>query len=207
MKKILCLLLFVTALVACENDTVTSDPGLQAVTNNEEYSEALKYEKWKPNHKTAYVANENVLYIMGETDSTSYVMKVPYSPSLFGKTIRLGKYRKVIDDKASNKDDAYAYYRLKNKSALNETFAFYSTQEEDKKGNIVDMGEVSFAPESEQIPGTITGTFYVNMLKEPLDEIQQKNYTDKQKQEHAALRSEKIFQEGVFYRIPFSLPK
>ncbi|MTG98035.1 MULTISPECIES: hypothetical protein [Myroides] len=217
MKKILGLLLVIAACIACENDTKNSDPGLQAYTNNEEYKEAVKYEKWKPERMTAYIANENVLYIMGETDSTSYVMKVPYSPSLFGKTIKLEEYRKVenggkqaniqFDNRESTKDDAYAYYRVKSKSSLDETFALYVTRGIDKNKNEVEMGEVYFAPEADQIPGTISGTFFANLIKEDLDETQQKNFTEKQKEEHAALQNTKIFQEGVFFRIPLELPR
>lgn len=207
MKKILGLLLLVFAFVSCENETDTNSPGMQAMANNEEFTAGFKYEVWRPDRIDAFVANESVLYLIGQTDSTAFTIRVPYRLEQ-GKTtmIELGD---VIEEtteegdlvksgvKSSNNDEAYAIYTVRD-NVDKTILATYKTND------ISNRGVVVLDKMEDQIPGTISGTFYVNLKKFPGKD---KLTTEQQIKYDKVLRDVKSFQDGYFFRIPMETAK
>lgn len=207
MKKILALVAIVFMMFSCANEVETSDPGLQALTNNEEYQDAFKYENWRPDFIYATLANEKVLQLRGETDTTRFTMRVPYfvdaqddnviilGPVVSEKVNELGLINSR-DLKPSNDDAAYGIYTLRDKYDRS-VIGRYTTNEADGSNN---YGRVIIYSAAKQTPGTISGEFYVNLDIDP--NSLGPNATVKQRERFEKLAKKKEFTKGYFFKVP-----
>ncbi|MHC5308614.1 hypothetical protein ACYSNM_00725 [Myroides sp. LJL116] len=207
MKKILGLLAIGFMIFSCANEVETSDPGLQALTNNEEYQGAFKYENWRPDFIYATLANEKILQLRGETDTTRFTMRVPYfvdqqednviilGPVVSEKVNESG----LIDSKdlkPSNDDAAYGIYTLRDKFDRS-VIGRYTTDSSDGTNN---YGRVIIYSAAKQTPGTISGEFHVNLDLDPTS--LGPNATEKQKERFQKLAKKKEFTKGYFFKVP-----
>lgn len=206
MRKVLGILLLTVGFFSCENESTTSDPGIQAMANNEEFTTGVKFETWRPQYNRASVNQDNVLSLVAETDSTRFVLRVPYT--LFSsdskKTLYLGETGKLGNQGETDRLAGYAqYYLLDNTDR--KVLGKYVTEDSNKE--IPDAGMVVFDPEDKQVPGTVSGTFYANLKKIEMSEDDKNKLTPAQKKRVEKLRDKKSFQDGVFFRIKLEAAK
>lgn len=206
MKKIFWVFACLFLLVACENEVETSDPGMQALSNNEDAQGAFVYEKWKPEFIYATLANGEVLQLRGETDTTRLTIRIPYDihPSedtviILGEQIVEGDSLDpgvlVTPIKASLMDAAYATYTLRDKFDR-QIVGRYQTKESESSDN---YGKVILYGLNKQTPGTVSGEFYINL---DLDTENSVPSNPKHKARFDKLAKKKEFTKGYFYRIP-----
>lgn len=214
MRKILAIFLLVMGFVSCENETKTSDPGIFAMANNEEFTTGVKFEDWRPDYFRASVNSDNILSLIADTDSTRFVLRVPYTvfSNDADKVLYLGDVGKLgVREGGVEGLAGYAQYQIMDgidKKVLGR-YATYDSNtviKDTVKGIVHSIienpGIVVFDKEEDQIPGTISGTFYANLQKEIMNEEDEKRLTPKQLLRVEKLRNSKSFQDGVFFRIP-----
>lgn len=201
MRKILAIFLLVMGFVSCENETKTSDPGIFAMANNEEFTTGVKFEDWRPDYFRASVNSDNILSLIADTDSTRFVLRVPYTvfSNDADKVLYLGDVGKLGPVDGVEGLAGYAQYQIMD-GIDKKVLGRYATHNSNKVIN--DPGYVIFDKEEDQIPGTISGTFYANLQKEIMNEEDEKRLTPKQVLRVKKLRNSKSFQDGVFFRIP-----
>ncbi|MHC5200869.1 hypothetical protein [Myroides sp. LJL119] len=206
MKKIIGLLACLFLLLACENDVETSDPGMQALTNNEDSQQAFVFQKWRPEFIYATLANESVLQLKGETDTTRFTIRIPYvihptedTVIILGERIHEGSASEndaiSKDIKASQVDAAYAIYTLRDKFDR-QIVGQYQTNQTDESNS---YGKVILYGLNKQMPGTISGEFYINLDLDTKNSIPS---NPKHKERFEKLAKKKEFTQGYFYRIP-----
>ena len=198
MKKVIGIVLMVLGFgfIACENETKTADPSIIAMVNNEEFTTGVKFETWRPQYTDLRVANENILYLKAETDTTMFTLRVPYafSNEEVDRTFAFGD---VVPVDVSDLKTAFAQYIVYDK-VTKAPIAIYKTAE-----NITNTGEFKFADKDSQVPGTITAEFFANMKKDTMPGFYK--LTTKQKEYYKnTLRDMKSFQDGVVYKMPVS---
>ncbi len=207
MKKILGILLVAVGLFSCENETKTSDPGIFAMTNNEEFTTGTSYEEWRPDYFRASVNSKNELSLIADTDSTRFVLRVPYTvfSNDAGKELYLGDVGVIGEQAGVDGLVGYAQYQIMD-GIDKKVLGRYATHDSNKvikdRSVIENPGIVVFDKEEDQVPGTISGTFYANLQREELSEEDKKKLSPKQLLRAEKLRNSKSFQEGVFFRIP-----
>lgn len=206
MRKVLGILLLAVGFFSCENESTTSDPGIQAMANNEEFTTGVKFETWRPQYNRASVNQDNILSLVAETDSTRFVLRVPYT--LFSndskEKLYLGDVGKLGKQEGVEGLAGYAqYYLLDNIDR--KVLGKYVTQDSNKE--ITDVGIVVFDAEEKQVPGTISGTFYANLKKIEMSDEDKNKLTPAQKIRVDKLRDKKSFHDGVFFRIKLEAAK
>lgn len=207
MRKVLGILLVAIGLFSCENETKTSDPSMYAMVNNEEFTIGVGYENWRPDYFRASVNSDNILSLIADTDSSRFVLRVPYTvfSNDADKVLYLGDVGKLGAQKGVEGLAGYAQYQIMDgidKKVLGRYATHDSNTAVGDNSVIENPGIVVFDKEDDQIPGTISGTFYANLQKEKMDEEEKKRLTPKQLLRVEKLRNSKSFQEGVFFRIP-----
>lgn len=207
MKKLVGLFAVLLLVFACDSDSDSFASGMQAQTNDEYNTTEFQYLTWRPKRIDAVLANENVLQLRGETDSTKFVIRVPYTikegedsiielGDLIGDEVDQTGQKLQDNFKQSNADAAYAFYSIKDKFD-NVTTARFSTTGVEHKGHVV------LYKAENQIPGTISGEFFVNLELEPSSD----NLSPKQKEIYNSLSKFKTFQQGNFFRITLEAAK
>lgn len=206
MRKVLGILLLAVGLFSCENESTTSDPGIQAMANNEEFTTGVKFETWRPQYNRASVNQENILSLVAETDSTRFVLRVPYT--LFSsdskKTLYLGAADSLGKQDETGRLAGYAQYYLFDNNDR-KVLGKYVTQGSNKE--IPEAGIVVFDSEEKQVPGTVSGTFYANLKKIEMSDDDKSKLTPAQKKRVEKLRDKKSFHDGVFFRIKLEAAK
>ncbi len=207
MKNILAILATCILLLSCQNEVETSDPGMHALTNNEEYQGAFKFENWRPEFIYATLANEQVLQLRGETDTTRFTIRVPYRVdpeqdnvivlgAVINEQVNEQGEMEANELKPSNADAAYAIYTLRDKFDRS-LVARYTTHEPDALNN---YGRVVIYSAEKQTPGSISGEFFVNLDIDPNSNSEYAN--DKQKERFEKLAKKKEFTKGFYFQIP-----
>ncbi len=201
MKKVIGIVLMVLGLgfIACENETKTADPSIIAMVNNEEFTTGVKFETWRPQYTDLKVANENILYLKAETDTTMFTLRVPYAFSVVPEE-RTFSFGDVVPVDESDVKTAFAQYIVYDK-VTKAPIAIYKTAK-----NITNAGMFKYADSDSQVPGTVTAEFYANMKKDTMPGFYK--FTSKQKDYYKnTLRDMKSFQDGVVYRMSVSVGK
>ncbi|WP_413511246.1 DUF6252 family protein [Myroides odoratus] len=194
MRKIIGIFALALGFMACENDVKFSDPGMHATMtvdaiidstriNGNPYSQFAEY---KPQSFTAYVVNDKTLIIDAKTDSTQLRIYLPDYE--FG-----AKYE------FNATDNIKADYLVSNDFGnITSAYATDAMGMSDNKP-VNRPGYVILDPADKQVPGTISGTFVINMnasklpedVLDPVNGKKIKRFVDR-----------KAFDSGVFYRIP-----
>lgn len=216
MKKIIGAFILILGLgfIACENESKTGDPSIIAMVNNDLFKvkqgtegteiNAMKFETWRPKYNELKVANENVFYLKAETDTTLFSIRVPYT--LFEKNDKrsfdLGDVVQATTV-GTDKDVAYATYRVYDNKSTKVLIAIYKTHTNEKV--VGKAGLFSYTPDDKQVPGTITASFNANMKKEKPEGFEK--LSQKQKEHYESLTDVKSFQDGMIYRMPVSAGK
>lgn len=198
MRKIIGLFALTLGFMACENDVKFSDPGMHATMTLEAITDTARingnpyshFAEYKPQSFKAYVVNDKTLIIDAKTDSTQLRIYLPDYE--FG-----AKYEFNATDNI--KADYLVFNDFEKIKASYATDALSLVGEKP----VNRPGYVILDSADKQVPGTISGTFVINMNanKLPEDEVGPegtviKRYVDR-----------KAFDSGVFYRIPLEKGK
>ncbi|WP_158961701.1 DUF6252 family protein [Myroides fluvii] len=193
MRKIIGMFALVMGFMACESDVKFSDPGMYASMTVDAITDSTRiegnpyshYMEYKPQSFKAFVVNEKTLNIEAKTDSTTLRIYLPDYE--FG-----AKYEFNATDNIKADYIVYDDY--------NNTASMYSTDALSLITNkpVSKPGYIILDPADKQVPGTISGTFVINMNASllPDDELDENNKRIKRYVDR------KTFDEGVFFRIP-----
>ncbi len=192
MKKILGILALSLAFVACEKDVKFSDPGMRATMTRDVLTDTAQikgnpysyFTEYKPTTFKAYVVNDKNLIIDAQTDSTRLRIYLPDYE--FGA-------RYDFNQTANIKADYFQYDDFGNEQLVYSTDALKGGKPNSRPGYVI------LDPAEKQVPGSISGTFSINLNSKLLPDdvidietgVKIVRYVDV-----------KTFDKGVFYRIP-----
>jgi len=193
MRKIVGIFALALGFMACENDVKFSDPGMRASMTVDAITDSAKlkgnpyshYADFKPQSFKAYVVNDKNLIIDAKTDSTRLRIYLPDYE--FGAKYEFNATENIKAD----------YFTYNDFDAIVSSYATDAIGLGDNKP-VNRPGFVILDPADKQVPGTISGTFSINMNANKLPDNEMgpegniiKRYVDR-----------KTFDQGVFFRIP-----
>ena len=196
MKKIVGCIAMALVFFACESETDTNRAKFEAEATNETVIGHVEYGIWRPDWYKATVANpekeNSILFLEGQTDSTSVFIKMKYDAKDFGQPVFFGEEVDV------NKE-AYAEYIFKDVDGTE--IARYKTIVHEIGVASNGYGKVILDDGSKQTPGTLSGIFDINLYKYPGNDTK---LTEPQKEKYKTLATTKSFSKGFFLKVPLS---
>lgn len=198
MRKILGVFALALGFMACENDVKFSDPGMHATMTLDAIIDTARiygnpynhFSEFKPQSFKAFVVEDKNLIIDAQTDSTQLRIYLPDYE--FGAKYEFNATDNIKAD----------YFVLNDFETIIASYATDNVSLTDGKP-VSRPGYVILDSADKQVPGTISGTFVINMNadKLPEDEVGPDGKTTKRYVDR------KAFDSGVFYRIPLERGK
>ncbi|MBB1139539.1 DUF6252 family protein [Myroides sp. WP-1] len=198
MRKIIGIFALALGFMACENDVKFSNPGMHATMTLDAIVDTAKikgnpyshFTEYKPQSFKAYVVNDKTLIIDAKTDSTQLRIYLPDYE--FGAKYEFNATENIKAD----------YLVLNDFDVVTSMYSTDALSLKDQKP-VNRPGYIILDSADKQVPGTISGTFAINMNASKLPETE----VDEMNNPIKRYVDRKTFDGGTFYRIPLEKGK